>query len=145
MEEIKGLIVLGTQDLVDQELLQMDEVTEKENERNLDAFSSSLAAHIRTVFDTNKDAKKSSGIEEELFSCLRAYNGEYDPSDLMKIREEGGSEIYMNLTATKCRTAISWIGDLLLSKESREAYTGGGAMHPCDWLTQARITRASAP
>ena len=117
MEEIKGLIVLGTQDLVDQELLQMDEVTEKENERDLDAFSSSLAAHIRTVFDTNKDAKKASGIEEELFSCLRAYNGEYDPSDLMKIREEGGSEIYMNLTATKCRTAISWIGDLLLSKE----------------------------
>ena len=76
---------------------------------------SSLFSHIISTFETNKDAKKTSGIEEEIFTSLRDYNGEYSSQDLAKIREEGGSSIFMNLTATKVRAAQSWIRDILLS------------------------------
>jgi hypothetical protein len=45
---------------------------------------------------------------------LRAYNGHYDPEDIARIREAGGSEIFMNLTPTKCRAAMSWLRDIMM-------------------------------
>ena len=76
---------------------------------------SSLTSSILKAFEKNRDAKRSSGIEDEIFTCLRDFNGEYSASDLSRIQEEGGSNIFMNLTATKVRAAQSWIRDILLS------------------------------
>ena len=76
---------------------------------------SSLTSSILRTFTKNRDAKKSSEIEDEIFTCLRDFNGEYSASDLSRIQEEGGSSIFMNLTATKVRAAQSWIRDILLS------------------------------
>lgn len=76
---------------------------------------SSLTSSILKTFTKNRDAKRSSGIEDEIFTCLRDFNGEYSASDLSRIQEEGGSSIFMNLTATKVRAAQSWIRDILLS------------------------------
>ena len=76
---------------------------------------SSLTSSILRTFTKNRDAKRSSGIEDEIFTCLRDFNGEYSASDLSRIQEEGGSSIFMNLTATKVRAAQSWIRDILLS------------------------------
>ena len=76
---------------------------------------SSLTSSILRTFTKNRDAKRSSGIEDEIFTCLRDFNGEYSASDLSRIQEEGGSNIFMNLTATKVRAAQSWIRDILLS------------------------------
>ena len=87
----------------------MDDLEEQE-----EVAYSSLASHISSVFQKNRDARRVNGIEEKLFSSLRAYNGHYDPQDLARIREAGGSEIYMNLTATKCRATMSWIRDFVV-------------------------------
>ena len=76
---------------------------------------SSLTSSILKAFEKNRDAKRSSGIEDEIFTCLRDFNGEYSASDLSRIQEEGGSNIFMSLTATKVRAAQSWIRDILLS------------------------------
>ncbi len=76
-------------------------------------FKSSLAGHILEEFGVNKDAKEASGIKEEIFESLRAFNGEYSPKDLALIEAEGGSKIFMNITATKARAAKSWIADVL--------------------------------
>lgn len=76
---------------------------------------SSLTSSILKAFEKNRNAKRSSGIEDEIFTCLRDFNGEYSASDLSRIQEEGGSNIFMNLTATKVRAAQSWIRDILLS------------------------------
>ena len=76
---------------------------------------SSLTSSILKAFEKNRNAKRSSGIEDEIFTCLRDFNGEYSASDLRRIQEEGGSNIFMNLTATKVRAAQSWIRDILLS------------------------------
>jgi hypothetical protein len=115
INETPSVKVLGTQDTIKRDQLILEE------EEALDALSaeetiqSSLASHILSVYQKNKDARQTSGIEEKLFQSFRAYNGKYDPEDIAKINETGGSRIYMNLTPTKCRATMSWIRDILLA------------------------------
>jgi hypothetical protein len=45
---------------------------------------------------------------------LRQRNGEYDPDKLAEIKEQGGSEIFIQLSSVKCRAATSWLRDTLL-------------------------------
>ena len=78
---------------------------------------SSLRSHILKAFQDNRDARETGGVNKLMLDSLRAYNGQYDPEDWAKIQEEGGSTIYMNLTSTKVRAAISWIKDILLASK----------------------------
>ena len=77
----------------------------------------SLRSHILHAFQENRDARESGGVNKLMLDSLRAYNGQYDPEDWAKIKEEGGSSIFMNLTSTKVRAAISWIKDILLASK----------------------------
>lgn len=72
-----------------------------------------LAAHVRRCFDAAYEWKRTSGIEERLQKCVRQRRGEYDPEILAEIKKSGGSEIYMMLTANKCRAAASWVKDVM--------------------------------
>lgn len=85
----------------------------------MEQFNASLAGHILTQYQLNKDARLNSGVETEMLNSLRAYNGHYNPSDLQLIRKDGGSEIFMNLTSTKCRACASWIKDIILPSNGR--------------------------
>ena len=71
-----------------------------------------LAAHVRKRWDVAKTSKRD--LEERMVQCLRQRNGEYDPEVMASIREQGGSEIFINLTSVKCRAATSWLRDTLL-------------------------------
>lgn len=95
--------------------LEAEEVSLEDYMTSQEPQYSSLASHIISSFNTNRDAKRSAGVEDEIFASLRDYNGKYSPDDLVKIEQEGGSKIFMNLTATKSRAAMSWIRDILLS------------------------------
>lgn len=86
---------------------------EEEDTTNKREYSA-LATYIQGVYQENKDTRSSSGIEDKMLQSLRAYNGHYDPEDLARIRESGGSEIFMNLTPTKCRAAMSWLRDIMM-------------------------------
>jgi hypothetical protein len=108
------LSIQGTPELIEEAIQAANEALDAE-ERQKEQFHSALAAHIIRIFQINKNARQQSGIEEEIFESLRAFNGEYGGNELSAIRSEGGSEIYMNLTATKCRAACSWIKDILMS------------------------------
>lgn len=72
-----------------------------------------LAGHIRECYTEAKSAKQQ--ITERLLRCERQRRGEYDPDTLMKIRDSGGSEVYLMLTDIKCRAAESWIKDVMMS------------------------------
>lgn len=110
--------------IADAATLQQIEAHEEEEfksiEESLDERATSfLASHIQRVFQDNVENRQTSGVEERMLQSLRAYNGKYDPEDLAKIEKTAGSSIYMNLTSTKCRAAMSWIRDILLpAKES---------------------------
>ena len=71
-----------------------------------------LAAHVRKRWDSARLAKRK--LEERMLQCLRQRNGEYDQDKLAQIRQDGGSDIYINLTSVKCRAATSWLRDTLL-------------------------------
>lgn len=88
---------------------------EEESRMYNETVNSSLASHFLNQFTIYRDARRNSGMEEEIQSSGRAYNGEYDPEDLSRIMQNGGSTIFMNLTATKSRAAQSWIRDILVA------------------------------
>ena len=81
-------------------------------EKPQDRILSDLAAYVQRCWGAAKRAK--TDIEDELLRCLRQRQGEYDPDTLATIREQGGSEIYMQLTQVKCRATESWIIDILM-------------------------------
>lgn len=72
---------------------------------------SSLAGYIGKCWAAAKQAKQP--IEQQMLKNLRQRNGIYEPDKLAAIRQMGGSEVYVLLTATKCRAAVAWINDVL--------------------------------
>lgn len=82
-----------------------------------DTIQSELERHIRQTWERNRNAKLR--VEEGLLEDLRAKNGEYHPQKLNDIRQMGGSEIYMMITATKQRAAASWIKDIIMPEDGK--------------------------
>ena len=121
MQIINGVLVQGISEMREQEMSRRNALM-GEDEADVDPrtlFTSSLAGHILQEFHNNRDARRSSGVEEEMFDSLRAYNGEYSPEDMAKIRATGGSDIFINLTGVKARAAASWIRDILLPAKEK--------------------------
>ena len=70
-----------------------------------------LAGYINKCWQEAKQAKQP--IERQMLRNIRMDNGVYEPDTLAAIRQMGGSEVYVLLTATKCRAAEAWINDIL--------------------------------
>lgn len=75
-------------------------------------IANSLARYVRNCFIENEMYRRISGVEERLLKALRARRCVYDPEDAALI---GSIDVYMGLIALKCRAAVSWINDILLS------------------------------
>ena len=113
LDDKPGVVIASAEEVVameDAAAAELAELEESLEERTMD----SLAGHIMTVFQENVDTRSTSGMEEKMMRSLRAYNGHYDPEDIARIQAVGGSKIYMNLTPTKARAAISWIRDIMM-------------------------------
>lgn len=78
------------------------------------ALQSSLGAHIRNVFEQNVRVKNN-GVTLRLLTCQRLRRGQYDAAEMADIKEQGGSDIFVNLTNIKCRSAESWINDVMFT------------------------------
>ena len=83
--------------------------TEKQNSPMMEG----LASHTRHRWETMRDHYREN-TELRLSKCVRARNMEYEPAKMAEIREQGGSEIFMGIVSTKCRTATAWLRDTLL-------------------------------
>lgn len=57
------------------------------------------------------------GWSERLISALRAFNGQYEPSQLAAIKQFGGSEVYARIIAMKCRGTSSLLRDVYLGAD----------------------------
>lgn len=82
-------------------------------EKQMTPMIQGLAAHVRRRWEVMRDHKRDT-VEDRLSACVRARNMEYDPAKMAEIREQGGSEIFMGIVSTKCRTATAWLRDTLL-------------------------------
>ena len=81
-----------------------------------------LAAHVRSLWTVCRQAKEQT-IEQRMLSNVRMRRGEYDPEELSRIREQGGSEIYMMVGSTKCRAAGSWLRDVVIAVKDEKPWT----------------------
>lgn len=81
-----------------------------------------LAGYVRNCWTEARKAKEQT-VEPRMFKAVRARRGEYDPEVLTKIREQGGSEIFMMLMSNKCRGASSWLRDVMLGQGSEKPWT----------------------
>lgn len=81
-----------------------------------------LAGHVRACWANALEAKRQM-VEERMLMCMRQRRGEYDPERLTEIKKMGGSEIYMMLTSNKCRSAASWIRDVMLGTKNEKPWT----------------------
>jgi len=82
-------------------------------EKQMAPMIQGLAAHTRKRWEIMREHHKQN-IETRLTSCIRARNMEYEPAKLAEIRAHGGSEIFMGIVSSKCRTATAWLRDTLL-------------------------------
>lgn len=94
-----------------------DETRRKAESQNQRPVIQGLAAHVRKRWELLRDYKNSE-ITERLMTCHRARNMQYSPEKLEEIRAQGGSEIFMGVVSTKCRTATAWLRDSMLGTGS---------------------------
>lgn len=78
---------------------------------DMEGVVSSLSSLIKRHWSMAKSAKQQ--VEEDMLSAVRARRGQYDPDKLARIREQGGSEIYMLVFATKARQLKALITDVM--------------------------------
>lgn len=81
-----------------------------------------LAGHVKQCWTWARMAKQQT-VEWRILQSIRQRRGEYDPEILSKIQQQGGSQIYMNLTSVKCRAAVSWLRDVFLSTSNDKPWT----------------------
>lgn len=72
-----------------------------------------LASYVLSKWQIAKDHRLK--VTSRLSDCLRRRKGMYDPTKLAAIKATGGSDIYMNITASKCIGAKAWLSDLFSS------------------------------
>ena len=99
-----------------------DEARRASEAENNNPVIQGLAAHVRKRWEVLRDYKNRE-ITERLLTCHRARNMQYDPEKLEKIRAQGGSEIFMGIVSTKCRTATAWLRDSMLGTGSDKPWS----------------------
>lgn len=72
-----------------------------------------LAAHVRRCWSEAYLAKES-GVRPRLDAAMYARQGTYSPQKLQEIKSTGQPDIYVRVTATKCRIASGWLKDIYL-------------------------------
>jgi hypothetical protein len=98
-------------------------------EKQMTPMVQGLAAHVRKRWEVMRDHKRNT-IEDRLSACVRARNMEYDPAKKAEIQEQGGSEIFMGIVSTKCRTATAWLRDTLLGTGADKPWSIGATPIP---------------
>ena len=109
MAGLSLLRVVSNEELAQQEVEARDREFQSRQNSEL---SLGLGAYLKTCWEAARIAKKP--IEKTMLTAMRQRNGEYEPSKLSAIRQQGGSEVFMMITEVKCRAAESWLRDILL-------------------------------
>jgi len=82
----------------------------------------SMASHVRKCWGAAYRAKMQT-VDQRLLRNLRQRRGEYEPEMLTDIKAQGGSEIFMMLTSSKCRAASAWLRDTLLGAKDEKPWS----------------------
>lgn len=112
-------------------------------ETNNEPVIKGLAGHVKACFHAAKTDKLL--VEQRMLKNLRARRGEYDPTTLTKIRQTGGSEVFMMLSSSKARSATAWIRDTLMGNGAEKPWTLSPTKEPelpSDMMQEAQVKAA---
>lgn len=98
-----------------------DQAKAESSAKQSSTLITSLAGHIQHHWSLAKLAKLQP--EKEMLSAVRSRKGEYDPDVLSRIKEQGGSEIYMMVFATKARQMKALMTDILIGSGNDKPWT----------------------
>jgi hypothetical protein len=90
--------------------------------RQSDQVITGLASHVRQAWADAWVAKQNT-VETRIIQNVRARRGEYDPERMAMIQAAGGSQVYAMITSLKCRSAGSWIRDVIIGQGSDKPWT----------------------
>ena len=80
-------------------------------------IATDLANYIRQRFEKAVRHRRVISVDDELIRDMRAYNGQYDPSQLQAIQQVGGSAVYSRLMAMKCRGATALLRNVYMNTD----------------------------
>lgn len=91
--------------------------TPEESELSRQQRLQHLGSNLQGEFDQRVNDRRH--IETRWFEDLRQYNGMYDPAVLDAIKENEGSELFINITRTKSDAVEARVSDLILPTDDR--------------------------
>jgi hypothetical protein len=107
----------------------IDEERSRAEEANSAPIVQGLASHIRACWTSARLAKEQT-VEPRMVQSIRQRRGQYDPDKISAIAQQGGAQIYMMLTSNKCRSAGSWLRDVLLTTSKNKPWSIAPAQQP---------------
>lgn len=104
-------------DAMEQEELEIRNAGEEgEGDYSEDSVQS-LASYVRRQYENFRWHRNKFNLPRRYLANLRAYNGNYGATQLAEIKKFGGSEVFAQMTAVKCRGATSLLRDVFLSTD----------------------------
>jgi hypothetical protein len=77
-----------------------------------------LAGYVKAQFEIFRNHRNTNaGWSNRMLAALRTFNGQYEPTKLIEISKNGGSQVYARLIAQKCRAAASLLRDIYLGQD----------------------------
>ena len=88
----------------------------EETKKNQEEVVTNLAAYIKKCF-VDAEMSRNQKITNELLQDQQQRKGEYKAETLAEIKKMGGTELFFNITETKCGAAAAWLQDVLLPSD----------------------------
>ena len=79
--------------------------------------ASDLANYIRERFEKAVRNRRVISVDDELIRDMRAYQGQYSPTQLQEIEAFGGSAVYSRLMGMKCRGATALLRNVYMNSD----------------------------
>src|SRR5690242_17308730 len=76
-----------------------------------------LAKYIREAYECARDFRNQSGVDDTLLTALRAVRGEYSAQKLTEIKQMGGADVYLRISANKVRAVAASLRDVFISAD----------------------------
>jgi len=116
---VGGLVTLQSAASVIDEMRRAHEATFQAQQSMPEVIG--LAGYVRNCWVQAKQAKLV--VENEMVEAMQARKGEYTASKRAQLIQQGGSQIYMMVTSTKCRGASALLRDVVVGTGADKGWT----------------------
>ena len=78
-----------------------------------------LASYVQTCFESAKNHRKENDVNERMLRSKRQKAGEYEQTELAQLQSRPGTDIFFNITESKCESFVAWLEDIFSPVKER--------------------------